>query len=105
MNYVMRHGRRIEVEMLDIPEVEKKKRKQRAARWVKLSRHWITALRNTRSVHTYQLAHTILIEAYERGTQELTLSAATTRNVAGNQDKIGAGVGRVWPDSTKTGGQ
>jgi len=78
MNYGMRQGRRIEVETLDMPKVEKKKRKQWAARWVKLPRHWITALRNTRSVHTYQLAHTILIEAYERGTQELTLSAETT---------------------------
>ena len=28
MNYVMRHGRRIEVETINMPEVEKKKRKR-----------------------------------------------------------------------------
>jgi hypothetical protein len=52
MNYVMRHGRRIEVETINMPEVEKKKRKRWAARWVKLPRHWITALRNTRSARS-----------------------------------------------------
>ena len=82
MNYIMRHGRRIEVETINMPEVEKKKRKRWTARWVKLPRYWITALRNTRSARTYELAHIILIEAYERGTQELTLSATTTRGMS-----------------------
>src|SRR5262249_57642737 len=79
MGYVMRQGRRIEVEPVPMPGIEKKKRRKSfRAFWVKLPRSWITALRRTRSVHTYELAHTILLEAYERQTDTVTLSGEAT---------------------------
>jgi hypothetical protein len=50
------------------------------ARWVKLPRHWISGLAQSKSASTYQLAHWILLAAYEnrRGTGEVTLSHKTT---------------------------
>jgi hypothetical protein len=53
------------------------RKKRFRARWVKLPRHWISALRNSRSVSTLQLAHTLLLEAYEHRTKTLTLSGTT----------------------------
>ena len=79
MGHVMRQGRRIEVEPVPMPGIEKKKRRKSfRAFWVKLPRSWITALRRTRSVHTYELAHTILLVAYERQTDTVALSGEAT---------------------------
>jgi hypothetical protein len=48
--------------------------------WVKLPRHWITGLKRSKSVHTYELAHLILWEAFKdkRRTGEVTLSTELT---------------------------
>jgi hypothetical protein len=76
---VMRHGRRIEAEITHDP-TPKKKRKHFWARWVKLPRHWISGLAQSKSASTYQLAHWILLATYEdkRGNREVTLSSKTT---------------------------
>jgi hypothetical protein len=80
MNYVMRQGRRIEVVTINTGAAPpKKRRKSFQAIWVKLPRSWITALRRSRSVHTYELAHTVLMEAYERQTDTVTLSGEVTK--------------------------
>jgi hypothetical protein len=80
MNYVMRQGRRIEVVTINTGAAPpKKRRKSFRACWVKLPRSWITALRRSRSVHTYELALTILMEAYERQTDTITLSGEATQ--------------------------
>ena len=81
MNYAMRHGRRIEVDVLPgSPGARKKGRKGFAALWVKLPRHWISGLAQTKSVSTYRLAHLILLAAYEdkRGAGMVTLSGKAT---------------------------
>jgi hypothetical protein len=80
MAYVMRRGRRIEVDTLT-PEAPKPKPKRRSwAGWVKLPRHWISGLGRSRSANTYRLALLILLAAYEdkRRTGEVTLSAKLT---------------------------
>jgi len=80
MSYVMRQGRRIEVVTINTGAAPpKKRRKSFRAFWVKLPRSWITALRRSRSVHTYELALTILMEAYERQTDTVTLSGEATQ--------------------------
>jgi hypothetical protein len=90
MDYVMRHGRRIEIETVNTGIVPKR-RKGFAMRWVKLPRNWITSLERSESVNAYRLAHRILWAAYEdkRGKGVVTLSKAvapgmppTTRNRA-----------------------
>ena len=75
MDYVMRHGRRIEIETVDTG-IAPKPRKGFVMRWVKLPRHWITGLGRSESVNTYRLAHRILWAAYEdkRGNGVVTLS-------------------------------
>jgi hypothetical protein len=75
VSYVMRHGRRIEIETVDAGIVPKQ-RKGFAMQWVKLPRHWITGLRRSKSANTYRLALEILWVAYEdkRGTGVVTLS-------------------------------
>jgi hypothetical protein len=81
MSYVMRHGRRIEVDILPFPEKALKKRKKYfGARFVLLPRHWISGLGRSKSVNTYRLAHLILLAAYEdkRGKGEVTLSGKMT---------------------------
>jgi hypothetical protein len=79
--YVMRHGRRIEVETLDIGVVPKKNRKPFRTEWVKLPTHWADTLRRSKSVNTYQLAVAILSEAFKRKHigGEIVLSQAVTR--------------------------
>jgi hypothetical protein len=74
LGYVMRHGRRIEVET--VTGIAPKRRKGFAMRWVKLPRNWITSLGRSKSVNTYKLAHRILWAAYEdkRGKGVVTLS-------------------------------
>ena len=64
MNYVVRHGRRIEVATINPEIVAPKRRKSFEAEWVKLPRHWINALSRSKSVATYRLALLILMEAY-----------------------------------------
>jgi len=72
MGYVMRHGRRIEVVTInpDPCPIPKRRRKSFEPWFVKLPRHWISALRRSKSARTYELAHIILWEAFknERGT-------------------------------------
>jgi hypothetical protein len=49
------------------PTVKGKKRKGRfKPRWVKLPVRWVDVLRQSKSVSTYQLALTILAEAFKR---------------------------------------
>jgi hypothetical protein len=66
MNYVMRQGRRIEVEVIDSGHTARKRRKPFEPVWVKLPRHWFTALQRTHSVNTYRLALVILWEGFKR---------------------------------------
>ena len=75
MDYVMRHGRRIEVETIN-PDVTPRRRKSFEAKWVKLPRHWISAIGRSKSVNTYRLALLILLEAYHdrRGNGRINLS-------------------------------
>jgi hypothetical protein len=77
VSYVMRHGRRIEIETVDAGLVPKR-RKGFAMRWVKLPRNWITSLERSESVNTHRLANRILWAAYEdkRGDGIVTLSKA-----------------------------
>jgi hypothetical protein len=53
------------------------RKKRFGARFIMFPRHWITALRNSRSVNTHHLALTILMETYEGRTKTLTLSGTT----------------------------
>jgi hypothetical protein len=64
--YVMRHGRRIAVETLDLGIAPKKKRKPFKAEWVKLPLRWVEVLRRSKSASTIHLAHVILFEAFKR---------------------------------------
>jgi hypothetical protein len=68
VNYVMRHGRRIEVVTINPDVAAPKRRRSFEPKWVKLPRHWISSLGSSKSVNTYRLAHLILMEAY-RDTQ------------------------------------
>jgi hypothetical protein len=63
--FVMRQGRRIAV-TTTLYAAPTRKRKAFAAQWIKLPRHWLTALLNTRSANTYRLATLILLAAFER---------------------------------------
>jgi hypothetical protein len=82
MGYVMRHGRRIEVVTLtsNPSPVQKRRRKSFEPRFVMLPRHWISALKRSKSARTYELAHIILWEAFKdkRGTGEVILSSQVT---------------------------
>jgi hypothetical protein len=85
MNYVMRQGRRIEVETLNTDPPPKAKRKRFWLQFVQVPRHWITALQNTKSANTYRLAHIILWETFtdrHRNGGEVTLSATVTRGMS-----------------------
>jgi hypothetical protein len=75
MTYVMRHGRRVEIETVNTG-ITPKQRKGFAMRWVKLPRHWITGLGRSKSANTYRLALLILWADYEnkRGDGIVTLS-------------------------------
>jgi hypothetical protein len=78
MEYVMRHGRRIEVATVN-PD-SRQRRKPFEPLFVKLPRHWISALKRSKSVRTYELALIILWEAFKdkRGTGEVVLSSQVT---------------------------
>jgi hypothetical protein len=77
--YDPKHG--FEVVEVDTGYVLKKsKRKQFEPEWVKLPIHWVKALRQSRSVKTYELAFIILIEAFKnhRNGKDVVLSTETT---------------------------
>jgi len=84
--YVMRHGRRIAVitKKFEAPKSKSKLKKPFGAKWVKLPRHWISGLGQSKSANTYRLAHLILLAAYEdkRGTGEVVLSTKLTRDMS-----------------------
>jgi hypothetical protein len=81
--YVMRHGKRIAVEVVE-PDGPVRKKRGFAASWVKLPRRWIAALEQTKSANTIKLAHQILLAAYEdkNGDGVVVLSAKTTHGMA-----------------------
>ena len=64
MGYVFRHGKRIEVETA-YPVIPQTRRKSFEPQWVKLPRHWYTALKRSKSASTYELALAILWEAFK----------------------------------------
>jgi hypothetical protein len=80
--YVMRHGRRIEVEVVE-PDGPVHRKRGFKARWVKLPGHWIEALKQTKSANTLKLAYQILLAAYEdrNGDGVVVLSAKTTHKM------------------------
>jgi hypothetical protein len=80
--FVFRHGKRIAVQTAE--PTPRKPRKPFEAQWVKLPRHWVEALRRTRSVNTYRLAILILMEMFERKYRggEIVLSAQVTRGMS-----------------------
>ena len=84
--YVMRHGRRIAVitKKFEAPKSKPKLKKPFWAKWVKLPRHWISGLGQSKSANTYRLALLILLAAYEdkRGTGEVVLSTKLTRDMS-----------------------
>lgn len=67
----------------------KRKRKRFKTRWVKLKPRWAKALRQSNSVSTYQLAHTILFEAFKREQMggEVVLSAEVTKMSASTRKR------------------
>jgi hypothetical protein len=80
-SYVIREGRRIEVEELDVGLTpRKKKRAPFKADWVKLPQYWVEALRQSKCLSTYKLAHVILFEAFKREQVggEIVLSSTVT---------------------------
>ena len=65
------------------PAGAKKKKKSRQRfkpQWVKLPTRWVEALRRSKSASTYQLALTVLLEAFKREYlgEEIVLSMKTT---------------------------
>jgi hypothetical protein len=80
MSYVIRHGQRIEVMTIHPHPTPKQKRKAFEPRFIKVPRHWISALGRSNSANTYRLAMLILIEAFrnKRRNGEVALSTATT---------------------------
>ena len=84
--YVMRHGRRIAVitKKFEASRSKPKPKKSFWAKWVRLPRHWISGLGQSKSANTYRLALLILLAAYEdkRGTGEVVLSAKLTGDMS-----------------------
>ena len=83
MRYVIRHGRRIEVEehKPDTGEQKKRRRKPFEVKWVKLPRRWAEVLRTSERIATYRLAHIILFEAFKHDQigREVVLSSTVTK--------------------------
>ena len=79
VNYVMRHGRRIEIETIETGTSSPKKRKPFKAQWVKFPLRWVESLQRSKSVSTYQLALAILFEAFKHNGGEIILSSTVTR--------------------------
>ena len=82
--YVMRRGRRIEIISRTFETPNPRPKKRFWAKWVKLPRHWISGLGQSKSANTYRLALLILLAAYEdkRRTGEVTLSARLTGDMS-----------------------
>ena len=82
MGYVTRHGRPIEIVTInpDPNPISRRRRKSFEPWFVKLPRHWISALRRSKSARTWELAVIILWEAFKdkRGTGEVILSSQVT---------------------------
>jgi hypothetical protein len=76
----MWYGRRIEVATLNPDPPAKPKRKAFEPRWIKVPRHWISALGGSKSANTYRLALLILWEAFKnrRRKGEIVLSTRMT---------------------------
>jgi hypothetical protein len=68
MNYVMRHGKRIEIETepLDAGQTPKRWRKPFKADFVMVPNFWAEALRRTKNTHAYELAFALLAERHKR---------------------------------------
>jgi hypothetical protein len=56
----------VDMEMPPKSRFTAKRKRRFKTRWVKLHLRWAEALRKSKSVSTYQLAHTILFEAFKR---------------------------------------
>lgn len=85
MNYVMRHGRRIEVETLNtgVSPSPPRGRKPFKAQFAMVPLRWVEVLQRSKSTSTYQLALVILLEAFKleafkRKGSEITLSSTVT---------------------------
>jgi hypothetical protein len=71
VHYIVRHGRRIAVETMPMPDAPsaRRKRKQRPkpfkARWIQVPRWWLDVLQNA-SASAHQLALIILAEEFKR---------------------------------------
>ena len=78
MDYVVRYGRQIEVETIQLPPRPRPKAFE--PRFVQVPRHWISALGRSNSVNTYRLALLILFAAFKNTQRngEVTLSTAMT---------------------------
>ena len=78
MDYVVRYGRQIEVETIQLPP--RPRRKAFEPRFVQVPRHWISGLARSNSVNTYRLALLILFAAFKNKQRngEVTLSTAMT---------------------------
>jgi hypothetical protein len=63
--YVMRDGKRIEVETLELKK-PRKKHKPFKATWARLTKHWSDQLEQAHGMATYRLAHRVLHEAFKR---------------------------------------
>jgi hypothetical protein len=85
VSYVMRHGKRIEIETLNTGTSSPRKHKPPfKAQWVKFPLQWVEALQHSKSVSTYQLALVILfeafkIEAFKRKERDIVLSSTVTK--------------------------
>jgi hypothetical protein len=84
MNYVMRGGKRIEIETLETGSQHPKKRKPFKAQFVMVPLRWIEALQRSKSASAYQLALVILLEAFKleafkRKGGEIILSSTATK--------------------------
>jgi hypothetical protein len=81
MNYVIRHGRRIEVDTLNTGQTPERRRKAFEVKFVKVPVQWITALSQTKSLGTWRLAMVILAEAFRHKHMggEIVLSSQVTR--------------------------
>jgi hypothetical protein len=84
MNYVMRHGKRIEVETLNTGTSSPRKHKPFKAQFVMVPLRWVETLQRSKSASAYQLALAILLEAFKlkafkRKGSEITLSSTVTK--------------------------
>jgi hypothetical protein len=80
MGQVIRYGRRIEVVTLNPNPPAKARRKAFEPRWIKLPRHWISALGRSKNANAYRLALLILWETFKnkQGDGKIVLSAKMT---------------------------